>query len=215
MTTAYTTQPYNRILTDGDRWLYQGIIDEMAAHSPEMMGRKISSALVQQAFVVNTIRTLVPKGSDILSAGAYEDTAGELLKEQYNVVDIDPAINMDLHSYRSVFPNVRVDAVISTSVLEHTVDDQEFIVDICGLLKPGAIAVLTCDYKADYKPGDKLPTTSNRFYTYDDLLKRLNFIITDNECYLIDSPDYTAKDTFSWEGIPYSFATYVFRKDTT
>lgn len=205
---------YNRILTDDDRRAYQGIIDEMAAHSPEMIGRKISSALVQQAFVVNTIRELVPKGSDILSAGAYEDTAGELLKKEYNVVDVDPAINMDLRGYRSVFPNVRVEAVISTSVLEHTTNDEEFIEDICRLLKPDGIAVLTCDYKADYKQGDRLPSTSNRFYTEHDLLNRLWAVILRNGCYLIDKPDYSARDNFSWEGIPYSFATYVFRKDT-
>lgn len=214
--TAITTQPYNRILTDDDRWLYQGIIDEMAAHSPEMIGRKISSALVQQAFVVNTIRALVPRGSDILSAGAYEDTAGELLKTDYFVLDIDPALNMLLHDYIERYPeNIgKYDAVISTSVLEHTTNDEEFIDDICKLLKPDGLAVLTCDFKADYKQGDRLPTTSNRFYTEHDLLHRLWTVILRNGCFLIDSPDYSEQDTFSWEGIPYSFATYVFRKDT-
>lgn len=204
---------YNRILTDDDRRAYQGIIDEMASNSPEMIGRKISSALVQQAFVVNTIRELVPKGADILSAGAYEDTAGELLKKEYTVVDIDPVINTDLHSYTLLMPGGLYDAIISTSVLEHTANDEEFIRDICGLLKPGGIAVLTCDYKADYRQNDRLPTTSNRFYTTYDLLQRLQSIINSRGCNLIDIPDYTDRDTFSWEGIPYSFATYVFRKD--
>lgn len=205
---------YNRILTDKDRRTYQGIIDEMAAHSPEMIGRKISSALVQQAFVVNTIRELVPKGSDILSAGGYEDTAGELLKKEYTVINVDPVINMTLHQYRWVNPEFQVDAVISTSVLEHTVDDEEFIEDICALLKPGGIAVLTCDYKVDYRQGDRLPTTSNRFYTEMDLLDRLYLVLLRNNCEIYGDTDYSERDTFSWEGIPYSFATYVFRKDT-
>jgi len=213
MTVAYTTQPYNRILTDDDRWLYQGIIDEMSACSPDMTARKISTALVQQAFVVNTIRTFIPKGSDILSAGAYEDTAGELLKRNYTVIDVDPVINMSLHQYRWVNPDFTVDAVISTSVLEHTINDEEFISDICALLKPNGIAVLTCDYKHDYMLGDRLPSTSNRFYTERDLLERLNTVLKNNGCSLIDTPDYSERDTFSWEGIPYSFATYVFIKD--
>jgi SAM-dependent methyltransferase len=210
--TAMTTQPFNRILTDDDRWLYQGIIDEMAIHTPEMISRKISSALVQQAFVVNTVRELVHVNNYILSVGAYEDTAGELLKKEYLVLDIDPVINVDLHTYRQKLP-AQYDAIIATSVLEHTTNDEEFIDDICALLKPGGVAVLTCDFKNDYIIGDRLPTTSNRFYTQEDLLNRLWAVILRNGCYLIDAPDYTEKDTFSWEGIPYSFATYVFRKD--
>lgn len=208
-----TTQPFNRILTDDDRWLYRGIIDEMAIKVHDMTARKISTALVQQAFVVNTVRMLVPKRAFILSAGSHEDTAGELLKlDGYKLVDIDPVINRTLHDYCVNTSNTH-DAVISTSVLEHTDDDEEFINDICILLEPGGLAVLTCDYKDDYKVGDRLPTTSNRFYTAHDLLERLQGVIISRGCNLIDTPDYTDRDTFSWEGIPYSFATYVFRKD--
>ncbi len=211
--------PVNRVLTDRDRAAYQVEVDLMNKYCPEMMGRKIQDAVVQQAFVLHTVvydfspdfmkqhgRTPL-----VLSAGSYEDTAGETLKHLgFTVIDVDPVLNSDLHSYR-LRGGGPVDVIISTSVLEHTEDDQEFLSDTCDLLLPGGLGVFTCDF-LDTWQGGATPTTSRRFYTDNDLGSRLRTVLRDHNCDLVDEPDYSDKDRFYWEGFNYSFATYVFRK---
>ncbi len=209
--------PINRILTDTDRELYSTTIAEMYKYVPEMSGNKIASALVQQAFVAKNVYELRGKNKypRILSAGSYQDTAAELLRFQgLAVYDVDPVINCDLHTYVTrIHPFSKLfNMVISTSVLEHTTNDEEFIADICDLLMPGGIAILTCDFKDDWHAGEPVPYTSNRFYTKHDLLVRLREVIKGHGCDLIDEPNYDDKDTFVWDGINYSFATYVFKK---
>ena len=213
---------FNRILTDADRELYKPVIDAMYTYVPEMTGNKIASALVQQAFVYDTalqarqlmsITGIPISGTRIVSAGSYQDTAAELLRyDGFAVYDVDPVINCDLHTFKQRRGNYKYDVVISTSVLEHTTNDEEFIADICDLLEPNGIAIVTCDFKDDYKAGDPVPYTSNRFYTKFDLLERLRDVLQAHNCVLIDEPNYDDKDTFVWDGINYSFATYVFRK---
>lgn len=203
----------NRTLTDIDREAYKGTIARMYKHVPEMSGNKIASALVQQAFVYDLSIEVAPKPCPmILSAGSYQDTAAELLRyDGYAVYDVDPVINTYLHTFRNRTSN-KYDVIISTSVLEHTTNDEEFIADICDLLVSGGIAILTCDYKDDYKVGNPVPYTSNRFYTSYDLTVRLPAILEAHGCTLVDIPDYSDKDTFVWDGIQYSFATFVFKK---
>jgi len=215
---------FNRILTDTDRELYKPILDAMYTHIPEMSGNKIASALVQQAFVYKSVLDLrnsvsymgVPRLSSatvILSAGSYQDTAAELLRyDGFSVYDVDPVINCDLRTFKQRRGNYLYDMVISTSVLEHTTNDEKFLADVCDLLVPTGIAIITCDFKDDYKAGDPVPYTSNRFYTKVDLLERLRGVLQAHNCDLIDEPNYDDKDTFIWDGINYSFATYVFRK---
>ena len=204
----------NRILTDVDRELYKPELDQMYQRIPEMAHNKIASALVQQAFVYTAAISLSPKPCPfILSAGSYQDTAAELLRfNGYSVYDVDPVINTNLHTFRSRMPDYTYDLVISTSVLEHTTNDEEFISDICHLLVGGGYGILTMDFKDDWTPGQPVPYTSNRFYTRHDLEVRLNDVLTSSGCELVDKPDYSARDTFVWDGINYSFATYVFRK---
>lgn len=201
----------NRILTDADREVFAPIIQEMYEKS-SITCRKISSALVQQAFVIDTIRKHVPTGAHILSVGDFEDCASDVLKYTYDVFGIDPVINYDVHTFRSIHKEP-FDAIISTSVLEHTVNDEEFIEDCCYYLKSGGIAVLTVDFKNDYVFGDKLPSTSNRFYTTGDLTGRLIEVLLRNNCRLFGEIDYSSQDSFSWEGIFYSFATFCFIKE--
>lgn len=204
---------YNRVLTDEDREAYKKDIADMYKFIPEMSSNKIAGAMVQEAFVYNMATHLAPTEHPmILSAGSYQDTAAELLRYYgHCVYDVDPVINCDLHTFR-MRTNNRYDVIISTSVLEHTQHDEEFISDICHLLVPGGYAILTCDFKDDWIPGQPVPYTSNRFYTSHDLRARLRDILIPFDCDLIDEPDYSARDTFIWDGINYSFATFVFKK---
>lgn len=204
----------NRILTDADREQYKDSIETMYTFVPEMTGNKIASALVQQAFVYQLALIYAPfDNPKILSAGSYQDTAAELLRYNgYAVYDVDPVINCDLRTFKNRTRN-KYDVIISTSVLEHTTNDEEFIADICDLLADGGVAILTCDFKDDWVAGQPVPYTSNRFYTKQDLEVRLPAVLAAHQCRLIGTPDYNDKDSFVWDGINYSFATFVFRKD--
>lgn len=204
---------YNRVLTDEDREAYKKDIADMYKFIPEMASNKIAGAMVQEAFVYNMAMHLIDIPCPfILSAGSYQDTAAELLRyHRLAVYDVDPVINCDLHTFR-MRTNNKYHIIISTSVLEHTQNDEEFIADICHLLMPGGYAILTCDFKDDWIPGQPVPYTSNRFYTSHDLRARLRDILIPFDCDLIDEPDYSARDTFVWDGINYSFATFVFKK---
>lgn len=208
---------YNKVLTDKDREYHKDTIDLMYRVLP-MSGHKITDAMVQEAFVYDVAISFLPprtKAPRILAAGAYHDVAAELLRYNgYGVYDVDPAINYDLHNYITLLPNHfnnMYDGIVSTSVLEHTTNDIEFIDDCCALLKKGGICVMTMDFKDDWKDGQAVPYTSNRFYTQ----VRLNYlrqILIDNDCDLVDEPDWSGKDRFVWDGINYSFASFVFKK---
>jgi len=211
----------NRILTNTDRKEFESLIDKMFEYCPETMSRKIPEANVQQAFALDYVLKLLllsPDDLSILCVGSYEDTALETLQKMgYSVIPIDPAINMDLASFRrSVTLNEvpdTFDIIFSVSTIEHVKDDEGFIDDICNLLSPGGIAILTCDFKNDYKVGDPLPATDVRFYTKYDLLERLPKILENNNCTLFDEPELDDPPDFLYQGHTYSFATYVFQKD--
>jgi SAM-dependent methyltransferase len=205
----------NRLLTDKDREELKPLIDDMFSKLPEMMKRKINLANVQQAFVLDTVKKWITYGCRILSVGCFEDTAYEYLmntpnKAKAEIVGIDPQINFDLHSYKGM--SGLFDIVFSTSVLEHVKDDEEFVADICNLLKVGGAGILTMDFNNDYRVGDKLPYTDLRFYTKHDLEFRLTKILTDNGCDLVDVPDWSGTAEFTHDGCNYSFSTFVFRK---
>lgn len=206
---------HNRILTDSDRKALSSSIEFMIEVCPEMMSRKIAEANVQQAFVFDFVRMLsmYKKDAKIISVGCFEDTAFETLKKRdYNIIGIDPAIDFDLHSYLNGKRIGGYDIAFSTSVIEHVKNDEEFIRDMCILLNNGGYGVLTTDFKEDYKKGDPLPYSDERFYTRYDLEVRLRGVIRSEECDLLDEPDYSGKDNFVYQGHHYSFATFVFRK---
>jgi hypothetical protein len=207
---------HNRILNDLTRMMYSPVIEQMYDITPKMMKRKIPEANVQQAFVMNTVYTTSERIANpkILCVGSFEDTACECLKAiGFKVDEVDPAINYDLDTFmeRSTTFCSSYDIIFSTSVIEHVYDDVLFIVEIAMLLKPGGLAIMTCDFNNRYKPGDKLPTTDIRFYTEESLNNLMKYI---PDCSLVDEPIWgIGEPDFIYEGINYSFATLVFRKN--
>jgi hypothetical protein len=206
--------PTNRILTDRDREELKSITDRMYRLLP-MSGHKITDAMVQEAFVYDIAFDAIQDKISArgLAAGSFHDVAAELLRyDGYAVYDVDPVVNYDLAAFCNLEDQrEKYTFIVSTSVLEHTADPKEFITQCCQLLDIGGICVMTMDFKDDWKHGDPVPYTSNRFFTRDSLYK-LRAIIQENGCDLVDEPDWTAKDRFIWDGINYSFASFVFRK---
>lgn len=202
----------NAILTDKYREEYKPVIQELFKHCPEMMSRKLELANVQQAHTFAKTREFANMQSNILCVGSFEDTAAETLIELgYNVVGIDPALNMDLTTFFNKTKE-KFDVIFSTSVIEHVPNDEQFIDQICKLLAPGGYGVLTCDFRNDYKEGDPKPGEDQRLYTKQDLLVRLYAVLIDNNCFLEGTPDYDYPPDFWYGHFNYSFATYTFRK---
>lgn len=202
----------NIVLDNEQREAYAHAIGDLKALCPETTSRKIPEANIQQAFIYDTVKMLVNKDDSILSVGCFEDTAYEaLLKNGYPVVGIDSAVNVPLKDF-CIATDKRFDVVFSTSVIEHVEDDEIFIHQICRLLNVDGYGVLTCDFNNNYKEGDPKPSCDYRLYTSADLLGRLYRILRSNGCELYGDVDYSASPDFYFEGVNYSFATYVFKK---
>jgi len=210
--------PLNRILDEEARVLFKPTIRFLEQNLPELMAKKIPEANVQQAFVLDTTVRLSRRFSNpkILAIGSFEDTAVEGLKMlNYDLESIDPILNYDLQTFISK-PGIQegsYDLIVSTSVIEHVKDDEQFMRDIAYLLKKGGYAILTCDFNDHYKPGDDIPPVDYRFYTQADLKERLMDEILD--CSLVDrpqwdcdTPDFILADTYK-----YTFATLVITKN--
>ncbi len=216
----------NIILNGSQRIVYNDVINELFELCPETMKRKIAEANVQQAFVLDYVRKNFNKDSNILSVGAYQDTATEsLVKLGYNVTQIDPdnnmfvktiinkdIINLDLHNYYLQNTDKKFDCILSTSVIEHVQNDEEFVDDMCKMLNIDGIGVLTCDFNNDYKAGMNKPHVDYRLYTKYDLLERLNKIIINNGCEIIGEINYDGIVDFHYENCLYTFATLTFKK---
>ena len=205
----------NKLLNQKEHANYVAALKLMEEHSPEMLSRKIKEATIQQAFTLQTALDLTPKGGLVLSAGSWEDTATESLKKLgYDVIDVDPAINSDLKTYfdNNSDKHGKIDSVVSTSVIEHVERDEEFIDCICKLLKSGGYGIVTMDYNNGYLNGGvSKPNEDVRLYTEFDLRIRLNNILEDNECELLEA-DYNGENDFCYAGHWYTFATFVFKK---
>lgn len=206
----------NKILTNSDRQHYQDLILKMYEKIPDMMSRKIPKANVQQAFGIDIVLNELNEHKNIkemLCVGAFEDTTLAYLESLgYAIEKIDPLINTDLHTFLNRNVTKQYDIIFSISVIEHVQNDNEFIQDICKLLKSNGLAVLTCDFKDNYIIGDPLISTCYRFYTKKDLYHRLNDIIILNNCNLVDTPNWEDPPDFVLDNNIYSFATFVFRK---
>lgn len=182
--------------------------------NPEMMSRKIGRANVQQAWCLKTILDICHVGAEILCVGSFEDTSCETLKQhQVKITEVDPILNYDLHSYRIANPNKKFDIIYACSVIEHVLDDEQFLEDICCMLKPRWYGLLTCDFNNDWKLGQRLPYTDVRFYTEHDLKNRLASILDQNNCKLVGDHDWSGNPDFEYDGCKYSFATYYFKKE--
>lgn len=207
---------YNRILDNQARQQYQQVIDRLFQLVPDMMARKIPEANVQQAFVLDAVEKIsrTMHSPKILCVGSYDDTAASGLKALgYAMDEIDPALNYDLNTFYSL-PTTRknnYDIVFSTSVIEHVEDDELFVRQVEELLAPGGVAIITCDYKDQYKPGDYIPQEDFRLYTKKDLSERLLSCM--KNCLLVDTPDWECPEPdFIYAGCKYTFATFVVKK---
>ena len=206
----------NRILTDRDREKYAPLIKKMFKVIPEMMGRKFDRANVQQAFGVDMVMKRYKKGDDVLCVGSYEDTAFEYLKEiGYIMTDIDPQTNgLDLHAFKSSTDR-KFDIIFSISVMEHVDHDKGFIIDICSLLKPGGLGILTVDFREDFhtsrKGATNKPGGDFRLYTKADY-ERIAKILARRDCFFVDEFIVDAEPDFEYMGLKYGFSTMVFMK---
>jgi predicted ATP-grasp superfamily ATP-dependent carboligase len=205
----------NKLLNKKEFANYQNALELLRTHCPEMFSRKIPEANIQQAFTLQTTLDLVPTNSNILSAGCWEDTATETLKKVgYDVIDVDPQINTDLKTYFDQHPEIHgnLDAVVSTSVIEHVEKDEEFIDCICKLIKSGGYGIVTMDYNNGYLNGGvSKPVEDVRLYTEYDLRIRLNSVLEENNCELLEA-NYEGENDFCYCGHWYTFATFVFKK---
>ena len=208
----------NRILDNKARELYRPAIDKLTELVPKTMRRKIPAANVQQAFVFDTAYRYLPQYQNpkLLCVGSYEDTASmSLIKMGYKVEEIDPMINYSLQEYFTKPTTVKnsYDIIFSTSVIEHDPDDESFVRCIHDLLAPGGMAVITCDYKDGWKPGEPKPEVDARFYTQHDLRSRLLPLM--NNCHLVDEPQWDCPNPdFNYLGkYQYAFATFVVKKN--
>ncbi len=208
---------FNRVLDDDARDLYKLAEIKLFELVPKTMAKKISRANVQQAFVFDTVyRSLAEyQNPKLLCVGSYEDTASMALQKMgYQVEDIDPMINYFLQEFYTKPSTVKnsYDIIFSTSVIEHDPDDESFVKCIGELLAPGGTAVLTCDYKDGWKSGDPKPEVDERFYTKQDLEKRLLSYVP--QCELIGPHQWDCPNPdFNYLGkYQYSFATFVIRK---
>ncbi len=183
----------NRILDNAARELYAPAVKKLIELVPLTMAKKIAEANVQQGFVFDTFFEVVKDYTNpkILCVGSYEDTAAMSLSRMgYKVDEIDPVLNYYLQDFYTKPATVKnsYDIIFSTSVIEHDPDDESFMKCIEGLLAPGGKAIITCDYKDGWNPGDPKPEVDARFYTKYDLTTRLLSYIP--QCKLVDEPQW-------------------------
>jgi len=209
----------NRILDDKARELYTPVIDTLTTLVPKTMAKKIARANVQQAFVFDTVYRYLShyKNPKLLCVGCYEDTASmSLIKMGHTVEEIDP-INYYLQEYFTKPTTVKnsYNIIFSTSVIEHDPDDVSFVRCITDLLAPGGVAIITCDYKDGWKPGEPKPDVDARLYTKHDLRDRLLPLMSN--CHLVDEPQWDCPNPdFNYLGkYQYTFATFVVKKNET
>lgn len=208
---------FNRILDNTARSQYDSAIKELYQLAPKMMARKIPEANIQQAFVFDTVKkfTVTLPSPKILCIGCYEDTAAAALNRLgYRMDEIDPAINFDLGEFFNKASTIKgsYDIIFSTSVLEHVQNDGTFLIQIAELLAPGGVAILTCDFNDQFKPGAPLPKENFRFYTQKDLKERIPPLL--KNCSLLDAPQWNCPNPdFTYANCRYTFATFVFRKN--
>lgn len=208
---------FNRILNDSARAEYRNVIAYMKELLPNNMRRKIEKANVQQAFVADTVLKLLKNfdHANILCVGCYTDTAYLILKKMgIPVVGIDTVINYDLKTFlsRPDQQGKTYDIIFSTSVIEHVQDDEEFVEEIAGILNEGGYFVMTCDFKEDYRQGDRKPECDFRLYTEYDLKQRL--VSHMRGCRLAGDCRWKNQkaDFASGDGIKYGFASFVVKK---
>ena len=189
----------------------------LIAHVAATMAKKIAEANVQQAFIFDTVYRHLKNYSNpkLLCVGSYEDTASMgLQKMGYAVEEIDPMINYFLQDYITKPTTLKnyYDIVFSTSVIEHDPDDKSFLECVEQLLAPGGLAVITCDYKDGWQPGQPKPEVDARFYTKKDMEQRMLSYMP--SCEFVDKGEWDCPnpDFFYLGKYNYTFATFTVRK---
>ncbi len=208
---------FNRILNNQARQLYAPAINKLNEFAPATMAKKISEANVQQAFIFDTVYRHLKNYSNpqLLCIGSYEDTASmSLQKLGCAVEEIDPMINYFLQDYITKPTTLKnhYDIVFSTSVIEHDPDDKSFLECVEQLLAPGGLAVITCDYKDGWIPGQPKPEVDARFYTKKDMEQRMLSYMP--QCELVDKGEWDCPnpDFYYLGKYNYTFATFTVRK---
>jgi SAM-dependent methyltransferase len=207
----------NCILDNDARQLYKPAISKLSELLPITMARKIANANVQQAFVFDTVYRFLKyfRNPKLLCVGSHEDTASMGLRKMgYTVEEIDPIINYYLQDFVTKPTTVvnSYDIIFATSVIEHDPDDASFIKCMAQLLAPGGFAILTCDFKEEWKQGEPIPEGNLRYYSKSDLLYRLLPLM--ENCSLVDEPQWECPNPdFNYLGkYQYTFATFVVKK---
>jgi hypothetical protein len=79
-------------------------------------------------------------------------------------------------------------------------------------LAPGGLAVITCDYKDGWIPGQPKPEVDARFYTKKDMEQRMLSYMP--QCELVDKGEWDCPnpDFYYLGKYNYTFATFTVRK---
>lgn len=208
---------FNKILDDRARAAYQAAVAELHHHVPEMMGRKIERANVQQAFALDAAERLLAcyREPRILAVGSFEDTAVATLKAKgWRIEEVDPAVTGLTLADFYVLPTTQpgsYDLVLCISVLEHVEDDVVFVRMLADLLAPAGLALMTVDFASGYAEHGRKPRADFRLYTPGDLRARLMPAIPGTQPF--DFPNWDdGEEDFEYEGCRYAFATWTFIK---
>jgi hypothetical protein len=209
---------FNTMLDNAARAYYAPSTQTLWRAAPKTMQRKIPEANVQQGFMLAAVEALCRTAiGPLLCVGAFEDTAAIALQQLGYIVDsIDPETDMDLAEFRRTHPDkvASYQVVFSTSVIEHVLDDEQFVRDLVEMAALGGAIVLTCDFCEEWTPDQQKPSSDYRIYTTADMRRLLRAM--PGTC-LVDTPDWSdhAPD-FSIEeygGVMlYGFATLAVRR---
>ena len=137
-----------------------------------------------------------------------------LKKMGFAVEEIDPMLNYYLQEYftKPTTKKNSYDIIFSTSVIEHDPNDESFIRCISELLSPDGVAIITCDFKEGWKPGELKPEVDVRLYTKHDLKDRLLPLMSN--CHPVDEPQWDCPSPdFNLGKYQYTFATFVVKKN--
>lgn len=206
----------NKVLNPADSDLALEHILEMG--NPALWGRKIPGALFQYSYLLGMLTELGANNANVLVVGGYEDPIADYCHRtpgQFRYVqEVDPCINgLDLHGFLENHSYVcgTFDFVVAASVLEHVEEDSEFLDDILRALKPDGVALLTVDYKNDWRRGDPLVPTQLRFYTEYELNCLADYI-NDRVAWIEEKDWFPIGNYFHFGGVDYAFAAMTFRK---
>jgi SAM-dependent methyltransferase len=204
-----------RIFRANELGNYAEEVGLMQKYAPEIVAIKYQNSLYQHAAMLHYVLAAATKEMEILCVGSNGDVPAEVLKKMgYTVIGIDPSINVDLATYKKQFPDKRFDLIFSTSVIEHVEDDKQFVLDMAYFLKPGSLCLVTCDFKADFKPGDYKFADQFRLYT-EKSLHELATLVCNEGCMLTDTPQWgltPADMDFELAGLQYSAVGIAFKK---